>query len=111
MLHLFDETPPMMELSSTEFEQPHLLSFHLHCEKPKFENCEYFLSAQDALLAGYRPCKRCQPLRLSTEQSKWMERLIEAVEGEPERRWSDRDFEDLGICSSTVRRQFKKRFG
>ncbi len=27
---------------------------------PKVENTEFFKSAEDALLAGYRPCKRCR---------------------------------------------------
>lgn len=37
---------------------------HATCtaKKPKFENCEFYLSAEEALLAGYRPCKRCTPL-------------------------------------------------
>ena len=79
--------------------------------KPKFENCEFFPGAQEALLAGYRPCKRCQPMSLPDESSPVVKRLVEAVEREPEKRWTDQDFQDLGVDSSTVRRQFKKRFG
>ena len=79
--------------------------------KPKFENCEFFSSVQEALLAGYRPCKRCRPLHLSEESVDWIQQLIQAVEEQPERRWTDRDFLDLGVCSSTVRRQFKRRYG
>ena len=79
--------------------------------KPKFENCEYFKSAQDALLAGYRPCKRCKPMGLPDESLPLVTQLVEAIEREPDRRWTDRDFGALGIDSSTVRRQFKKRFG
>ena len=30
--------------------------------KPKFEHCEFFETAQQALLASFRPCKRCRPL-------------------------------------------------
>lgn len=30
--------------------------------KPKFENCEFFETAQKALLASFRPCMRCKPL-------------------------------------------------
>ncbi len=79
--------------------------------KPKFENCEFYPTARDALLAGYRPCKRCQPLSLPNELSPTLKRMIEAVEAEPEKRWKDQDFSNLGIDSSTARRQFKKRFG
>ncbi len=79
--------------------------------KPKFENCDFFRSAQDALLAGLRPCKRCKPLNLPGEPSQVVKSLIDAVEAEPEKRWGDADFRDLGVDSSTVRRQFKQRFG
>jgi AraC family transcriptional regulator, regulatory protein of adaptative response / methylated-DNA-[protein]-cysteine methyltransferase len=30
--------------------------------KPKFENCEFYKTAQEALLASFRPCIRCRPL-------------------------------------------------
>ncbi len=30
--------------------------------KPKFENCEFYETAEQALLASFRPCKRCRPL-------------------------------------------------
>ncbi|GHC05110.1 bifunctional transcriptional activator/DNA repair enzyme AdaA [Cerasicoccus arenae] len=79
--------------------------------KPKRENCEFFDTAQEALLAGYRPCKRCHPMAFPQQESALVRQLIEAVEAEPEKRWSDADFRALGIDSSTVRRQFKKRFG
>lgn len=79
--------------------------------KPKFENCEFYPSARDALLAGYRPCKRCQPLSLPNELSPILKQMIEAVEAEPDKRWKDQDFCNVGIDSSTARRQFKKRFG
>jgi len=79
--------------------------------KPKPENCEFFEKAQDALLAGYRPCKRCAPLSLPDSASDIVKTLVEAVEKEPDKKWRDADFKALGIDSSTVRRQFKKRFG
>ena len=30
--------------------------------KPKFENCEFYKTAEEALLASFRPCLRCRPL-------------------------------------------------
>ena len=33
--------------------------------KPKFENCEFFSTAKEALTATFRPCCRCRPLRHS----------------------------------------------
>lgn len=80
-------------------------------KKPKFENCEFFQTVQDALLASYRPCKRCRPLVHPKQASRLIEKLIAAVEANPEKRWKDRDFSELGADTSTARRQFKKRFG
>ncbi|MCE5316511.1 MAG: trifunctional transcriptional activator/DNA repair protein Ada/methylated-DNA--[protein]-cysteine S-methyltransferase [Parachlamydia sp.] len=79
--------------------------------KPKLENCEFFKTAQEALLASYRPCKRCRPLSFPNHASELVQRLIDAVEENPEKRWKARDFQELSVDESTARRQFKKRFG
>lgn len=79
--------------------------------KPLLENCDFFSSAQDALLAGYRPCKRCHPLSFPKQESALIKTLLDAVEADPEKRWKDADFRALAVDASTVRRQFKKRFG
>lgn len=79
--------------------------------KPKFEHCEFFTTAEQALLAAFRPCKRCQPLSHPNQVSKIVQRLVEAVEENPEKRWKDRDFKALATDASTAKRQFKKRFG
>lgn len=79
--------------------------------KPKFEHCEFFETAQQALLASFRPCKRCRPLSHPNHVSKLIQILVEAVEENPEKRWKDRDFRELSVDASTARRQFKKRFG
>ena len=79
--------------------------------KPKFENCEFFTSAQAALLASFRPCKRCKPLSHPNEVSDLVRFLVDKVEKEPTKRWKTADFKALSIDESTARRQFKKRFG
>ncbi|HET7629516.1 MAG TPA: Ada metal-binding domain-containing protein, partial [Bacillales bacterium] len=79
--------------------------------KPKFANCEFFETAEAALLASFRPCKRCRPLSHPNQVSDLVRTLVEAVETNPEKRWKDRDFEALSVDASTARRQFKKRFG
>ncbi|WP_298623644.1 bifunctional transcriptional activator/DNA repair enzyme AdaA [uncultured Legionella sp.] len=79
--------------------------------KPKFEHCEFFNSAQDALLASYRPSKRCRPLSHPQQVSDLIQKLVAAVEANPEKRWKDNDFDALSVDASTARRQFKKRFG
>ena len=79
--------------------------------KPKFENCEFYKTAQEALLASYRPCLRCRPLSHPNHVSDLVRILAEAIEENPEKRWKTRDFEALSVDASTARRQFKKRFG
>ncbi len=79
--------------------------------KPKFEHCEFFINAHQALLAAYRPCKRCRPLSNPQDMSPIVQQLVEAVESHPEKRWSDADFAALSIHASTARRQFQQRFG
>lgn len=79
--------------------------------KPKFENCDFFETAQEALLASFRPCKRCCPLSHPHHVSELIQKLVKAVEEDPSRRWKDKDFQELSVDASTARRQFKKRFG
>lgn len=79
--------------------------------KPKFENCEFFETAQQALLASFRPCKRCRPLSHPNHVSELVKILVDAVEKNPEKRWKEKHFQELSVDVATARRQFKKRFG
>ncbi len=53
--------------------------------KPKFENCEFYETAKQALIASFRPCKRCQPLSHPNHVSNIVQTLVEAVEENPEK--------------------------
>lgn len=79
--------------------------------KPKFENCEFFSKAEAALLASFRPCKKCMPLSHPNKVSPLINNLVSLIEANPEKRWKSSDFRELGFDESTARRQFKKRFG
>lgn len=79
--------------------------------KPKYEHCEFYTTAQEALLASFRPCLRCKPLSNPNQVSSIVQSLVDAVEKNPEKRWKDSDFAEISIDASTARRQFKKRFG
>lgn len=79
--------------------------------KPKSENCLFFEKAQQALLAGFRPCKRCQPLSHPNRESEIVQQLVAAVEAQPEKKWHQSDVRMMCIDPSTARRQFQKRFG
>lgn len=80
-------------------------------KKPKKENCQFFETAQEAALSGFRPCKRCQPLNTPSTLSPDVKKLVQAIEENPQRKWTDRDFDELSISANTARRQFKKYFG
>ncbi len=79
--------------------------------KPNFENCEFFETAQQALLASYRPCKRCRPLSHPSRVPELVRKLVEAVEANPEKRWKERDFQELSTNAAQARRFFQKRLG
>jgi len=78
---------------------------------PKREYCQFYSTAQDALAAGFRACKRCHPTRLPGEASTLVKQLIALVEDNPEHRWGETDLQEREIDPSTARRQFKARFG
>jgi AraC family transcriptional regulator of adaptative response/methylated-DNA-[protein]-cysteine methyltransferase len=78
--------------------------------KPLPKNVEYFATARAALVAGYRPCKRCRPLELD-DQPSWACELLADVERDPASRITEGDLRARGIDPATVRRYFLRRYG
>ncbi len=78
--------------------------------KPLSKNVEYFPTAQAALVAGYRPCKRCRPLELDA-QPQWASKLLADLERDPSVRITDGDLRGRGIAPTTVRRYFLRQYG
>lgn len=79
--------------------------------KPRSENVEYFVSTRDALLAGYRPCKRCQPLKPNGATPEWLQPLLDELDEHPTRRWRDTDLRALQLDPDRVRRWFQTNYG
>lgn len=79
--------------------------------KPLARNVEYFAATQEALVAGYRPCKRCRPLDANGRPPDWVERLLARVESAPAERLSDADLRDFRIDPARARRYFKEHYG
>ncbi len=77
--------------------------------KPKPENCRFHETAAACLEAGFRPCKRCRPLQHGMEPL--VSDLVDRLNAEPGRRWSESDVAALGHDPSTVRRAFKRQLG
>lgn len=79
--------------------------------KPKPENVEFFSSAKEALDSGYRPCKRCKPLEAKGETPERIDKILQKVEEDLTRKWTDEDIEELNINPNRLRRWFKKHHG
>lgn len=79
--------------------------------KPKVENLRFYATAREALLAGFRPCRRCRPMAAPGSAPEWLRPLLDEIEAEPQRRWRDADLKAFGLHPERVRRWFRKHHG
>ncbi len=79
-------------------------------KKPKLENIEFFKNINQAIVAGYKPCKRCKPLELKGTFPAWMKNILAEVEKNPGKKWRDYEIRNLGIDPNKIRRLFKANF-
>ncbi|PJE26754.1 Bifunctional transcriptional activator/DNA repair enzyme Ada [Pseudooceanicola marinus] len=79
--------------------------------KPRRENCLFRAQLADCIAEGFRPCKRCHPLRAAGEGDPAVLALLAALDARPDHRWSEACVIALGHDPSTVRRAFKRAFG
>jgi len=80
-------------------------------KRPKRDNIEFFPTAKDALLNGYRPCKVCKPLELLGSTPDFIQKLIDRVTADPSKKITDYDLVKMKIEPSKVRRWFKANHG
>ena len=79
--------------------------------KPKPENVEYFATPREAMLRGYRPCKRCSPLDVPGRTPPEIAHLIADLHAKPDVRLRDADLRHRGLQPERIRRWFKKHHG
>ena len=79
--------------------------------KPKRENVEFFHSAKEALLRGYRPCKVCTPLAPKGQAPDWVGKVLNQVDQNNSPRLSDQEIRDFGVDPNRLRRWFKQNHG
>lgn len=79
--------------------------------KPKPENVEYFPTAKEAVLKGYRPCKVCNPLEKLGETPDYIRSIIDELNSDPSIKLKDWDLTQRGIEPSKIRRWFLKNHG
>lgn len=78
---------------------------------PKRENVEFFLSVRQALLAGYRPCKRCHPTEINGAPPRWANELMQRVERTPDEKITAREMNTMGVTPERARRWFLDHYG
>lgn len=79
--------------------------------KPKRENVEFFPTAKEAILKGYRPCKVCKPLENPDETPEYIQNILEELRLNPPLKFKDFDLVERGVEPATVRRWFHKNHG
>jgi AraC family transcriptional regulator, regulatory protein of adaptative response / methylated-DNA-[protein]-cysteine methyltransferase len=79
--------------------------------KPKPENVQFFRNAEEALFAGYRPCKRCKPMDKIPAKPALVEKLTNLLDEVPNKRITSQDLREMNIDPSTASRQFKRTYG
>jgi len=79
--------------------------------KPLPQNVEFFETAREALVSGYRPCMRCRPMERNNAAPDWLRPLLEAIEQDPQQRWRDAKLQSLGLEPARVRRHFQSKYG
>src|SRR5688500_12672193 len=79
--------------------------------KPLPSNIEFFASVRDALFAGYRPCKRCEPALPQDGAPAWVTQVLAEVEQHPDQRLQDADLRRIGVEPARVRRYFLQHYG
>ncbi len=80
-------------------------------KKPLEKNVEFFSSTQAALIAGFRPCKRCRPMEPTGSRPDWLRDLMRDFDAEPQKRWTDRELRARGLSPERVRRWFQSHHG
>jgi AraC family transcriptional regulator of adaptative response/methylated-DNA-[protein]-cysteine methyltransferase len=79
--------------------------------RPKGEHLEFFHSGGEAVGAGYRPCKRCQPELANGQPPEWVAKLMARAAAASDNRISTRDLRLLGVRPERARRWFQKHHG
>jgi len=79
--------------------------------KPKIENTEFFATIKECMFAGYRACKRCDPLSANGGRPAWVNDLMDRVRASEKGRLQAHELKQLGITPERVRRWFAQNLG
>lgn len=79
--------------------------------KPLPGNVDFYATAADAQAAGFRPCLRCRPLEHEGTPPAWIAPLLDDVERDPARAWTQADLRQRGLAPERVRAWFRQHRG
>jgi len=79
--------------------------------KPKMDNVDFFTTAKDAILYGYRPCKICNPMEKPNETPEYIRNIMRNIQDNPSKKLKDQDLRMRGIEPNKIRRWFLKNHG
>src|SRR5207249_375919 len=74
-------------------------------------NRRFFPSAQEALRAGFRPCRRCRPLNTNGQPPTWVQELLQQIDRDRFNRMTDAALRNLGMEPARVRRHSRNNYG
>lgn len=80
-------------------------------KESKKQNREFFNSTKDAILAGYRACKRCKPLEKIGETPTYIKKIMQELQDDPSLKLKDWHLRERNIEPATIRRWFLKNHG
>ncbi len=76
-------------------------------KKPKAENVIFYNTPNDAIKAGFRPCKICKPMEIQGKTPEYVEKIIQQLQSDPYLKIKDYDLRKQGIEPNKIRRWFK----
>lgn len=79
--------------------------------QPQLQNLEFFDATGEAVRAGYRPCKRCEPELANGAPPPWVAQLMTRIADAPDARISSQDLRAIGVAPERARRWFQKHHG
>jgi AraC family transcriptional regulator of adaptative response/methylated-DNA-[protein]-cysteine methyltransferase len=79
--------------------------------KPKKTNVDFYKTTKEAILAGYRPCKVCNPLNILNETPVYVKGILDELNTDPSIKFKDWDLRKRGIEPNKMRRWFLKNHG
>ena len=90
---------------------------HIFCiascraRKPKFENVTFYSTVNEAMSAGFRPCKICKPTENACEAPSQIKAALQLVKENSTEKVTDYQLKQHQLSPELIRRWFNKNYG